>query len=136
MRICNRVDAFQLRRFGVSLMSALNPGSVMVLETIGRRTGKHRFTPVAYWEEDGAYVVGGGAAGMSVVPDWVKNLRSDPAAAVWIRRSRLRVRAVELHAADRDEAEEKATAIWPGVRRYAVKSGRVIPYFRLVPEPG
>ncbi len=132
-RISNRIDAFQLRRFGVSVMTALNPGSVMVLETTGRRTGKRRFTPVGYLEEGGAYVIGGGAAGMSVVPDWVKNLRNDPIAAAWIQRSRVPVRAEELQGVERERAQEEATKIWAGVPRYEMKSGRVIPYFRLVP---
>lgn len=133
-RIGNRIDAFQLRHFGVSVMSALNPGRVMVLETTGRTTGKRRFTPVGYWEEQGDYLIGGGAGGMSVVPDWVKNLRNDPIAAAWIDRSRIRVRAAELHGGQRDRAQQDATSIWPGVPKYEAKSGRVIPYFRLVPE--
>ena len=115
-------------------MSLLNRGNVMVLETIGRRTGKSRFVPVGYWQEGEAYIVGGGAAGMATVPDWVKNLRSDSRAAVWIRRSKTEVLARELVGDDRDRAQEKATEIWPGVSRYERKSGRVIPYFRLITE--
>lgn len=106
----------------------------MVLETTGRRTGKRRFTPVAYWEAGGHYVIGAGAGGMTVVPDWVLNLRNDPAAAAWIRRSRIPVHAEELKGDERDRAQAKATTIWRGVPRYAAKSGRVIPYFRLAPE--
>jgi len=30
-------------------------------------------------------------------------------------------------------ARDEAAMIWPGVRRYEKKSGRVIPYFRMVP---
>ena len=30
--------------------------------------------------------------------------------------------------------QQKATAIWAGVPRYERKSGRVIPYFRMVPS--
>lgn len=114
-------------------MSLLNAGSVMVLETVGRRTGRRRFAPVGYWrDEDGAFVVGGGAAGMATVPDWVRNLRANPGAAVWIRRSRIPVQALELTGTERDHARDEAAEIWRGVPRYEMKSGRVIPYFRLV----
>jgi deazaflavin-dependent oxidoreductase (nitroreductase family) len=113
-------------------MSVLNRGDVMVLETVGRRTGRARFTPVGYWEDDhGAFVIGGGAAGMATVPDWVMNLRQNPEAAAWLRRSRIPVHARELTGAERDRAQQDATAIWPGVPAYERRSGRVIPYFEL-----
>lgn len=115
-------------------MSVTNPGSLLVLETAGRRTGKRRFTPLAYWEEQSAYFIGGGAGGSTTVPDWVRNLQAEPNAAVWIRRRRVQVRAEELQSAERDHAQATASRIWRGVPRYAAKAGRVIPYFRLVPE--
>lgn len=116
-------------------MSLLNPGDLLVLETTGRRTGRRRFAPVGYWEDgQGGLVVGGGAAGMATVPDWVRNLRANPAAAAWIRRSRVPVVAEELTGAGRDRAHQEALKVWPRVRRYELKSGRAVPYFRLVPE--
>jgi len=115
-------------------MSLFNRGDVLALETVGRRTGKRRFAPVAYWQDElGAFVVGGGAAGMATVPDWVRNLRRSPDAAVWIRRSRIPVVAHELAGDDRARARAEAIEIWPGVADYERKSGRVIPYFRLMP---
>ena len=77
--------------------------------------------------------MGGGAAGKTRLPDWVANLRAHDRAAVWVRRTRIPVMPHELEGADRDRAEHEASAIWPGVARYARSSGRVIPYFRLVP---
>ena len=134
-RVGNRIEAFQLRRLGFSPMSLfINKGALMVLETTGRRTGRRRFTPVGYWQDaHGAFFVGGGAAGMTAVPDWVANLRATSTAAVWIRRSRIPVVARELAGDERDRARDEATAIWAGVPRYERKSGRVIPYFRMVP---
>lgn len=114
-------------------MSLLNRGEVMVIETTGRRSGRRRFAPVGYWKDGPAYFVGGGAAGMSTVPDWVRNLRRNERAAAWIRRSRIEVVAHELTGVERDAAQQKATETWPGVPRYEKKSGRAIPYFRLVP---
>lgn len=116
-------------------MSLLNKGDVLVIETVGRRTDRRRFAPIGYWRVDGSFIVGGGSAGMATVPDWVKNLRRNPEAHVWVRRSRLRVEAHELSGTDRDDAEVRATETWPRVPRYAEKSGRVIPYFRLAPKP-
>ncbi len=134
-RIGNRIEAFELRHLGVSIMSLLNRGDVMALETIGRRSGKMRYTPVGYWRDDnGAFIVGGGAAGMATVPDWVLNLRHTPKAAVWVRRSRVPVVAHELTGEDRERARSDATKIWPGVPKYERKSGRTIPYFELTSD--
>lgn len=133
-KVGNRLEAFQLRRLGFSPMSLLNRGDVLVLETTGRRTGRPRFTPLGYQRNGGDLVIGGGAAGMATVPDWVRNLRHQPSAAVWIRRRRVGVEARELTGAERDEAQTEATKVWPGVARYERKSGRVIPYFRLMPR--
>jgi deazaflavin-dependent oxidoreductase (nitroreductase family) len=108
-RLGNRLEAFQLRHLGMSPMSLLNRADVMVLETNGRRSGRPRFAPVGYWEENGALFVGGGAAGMTTVPDWVKNLRHDPYAATWIQRERKTVVAHELMGDDRDRAQARAT---------------------------
>src|SRR4051794_31739686 len=111
-RIGNRIEAFELRHLGTSPLSLLNPGSVLVLETTGRRTGRRRWAPVAYWQDAaGAFVIGGGAAGMTVDPDWVRNLRAGPDAAVWIRRLRIAIVARELAGDERDEAQRHATTI-------------------------
>lgn len=134
-RVGNRMEAFELRRFGISPMSLLNKGEVLLLETTGRRSGKTRYTPLGYWQEpSGSYVIGGGAGGKTTTPDWVANLRASGAAAVWIKRRRRPVSAIELVGAERDGAQSEATRIWPGVPSYARRSGRVIPYFRLTPN--
>jgi deazaflavin-dependent oxidoreductase (nitroreductase family) len=131
-RIGNRIEALELRRLGTSPMAFFNAGKVLVLETTGRRSGRTRFTPVAYWEEaGGSYMIGGGAAGKTRTPDWVANLRADPVAAVWIRRARIPVVAKELTGEERERAQLHAIGIWRGVPKYARRSGRVIPYFRL-----
>jgi len=134
-RISGRLESFQLRKLGTSPMALLNPGKVLVIETTGRRSGRQRFTPVGYWQEPGgAYVVGGGAAGKTRTPDWVANLRASPQVALWIGRRRIRVLAHELTDDERDAAQQQAAQIWPGIDRYEKRSGRVIPYFRLVPR--
>ncbi|MBV8981282.1 MAG: nitroreductase family deazaflavin-dependent oxidoreductase [Acidimicrobiia bacterium] len=129
-RLTNRIDAFQLRRLGVSLTSVMNPGNLLVLEMTGRRTGKRRFTPLGYWEEAGAYFVGGGAGGSSIVPDWVLNLQADRDAAVWIRRSRVQVRAEELRGPEARSSEtdgDEHLARRPSLRDKGRQSHPVLP---------
>lgn len=118
-------------------MALLNRGDVLVIETTGRRSGRRRFTPVGYWrdsEAEGSFIIGGGAAGKTRVPDWVANLRATPSAAVWVDRRRVPVVAEELVGDERELAQRQAMAIWRGVDKYERRSGRVIPYFRFLPK--
>lgn len=131
-KLGNRWESFLLRRLGTSPMSLLNRGDVMVLETVGRRTGQRRYAPVGYWREGRSLMIGGGAAGMTTEPDWVKNLRHNRHAHVWIRRARVPVEVHELAGIERERAQMRASEIWFGVPRYAAKSRRMIPYFRLI----
>ena len=124
-----------LRTFGTSGMSLLRRDRLLVLETTGRRTGRVRRVPVAFWREGDDYLVGGGAAGMTRV-DWVANLRTHPTAVVIDRRRRIAVRANELDGEDYDRARAHAEALWPSVPKYEQRSGRRVPYFRLVPVDG
>jgi deazaflavin-dependent oxidoreductase (nitroreductase family) len=134
-RVANRLEATQLRWFGTSGMAVLRRTKVLVIETTGRRTGRRRFTPVAYWTgDDGAYYVGGGAGGMTRLPDWVANLRANPAAAVVVRRRRIPVEAEELGGEEYRDARAHALRLWPSVPKYERNSGRPVPYFRLTPE--
>jgi len=129
-RITNRFESLELRWLGTSGITLLGRTDVLVLETTGRRTGKRRRTPVAYWTDDGAYFLGGGAAGMSRV-DWVANLRANPDAAVWVRRRRLPVVAHELDGDDYERVRAEAFRRWPDAPSYEMRSGRRIPYFKL-----
>lgn len=125
-------ESFELRLFGRSLMTVLRPGGVLVLETRGRRSGRRHTVPVAYLpDEPDGFVIGGGAAGMTRIADWVLNLRSHPRAAVVIRRHRIEVIAIELHGEARERAHDRAREVWPSVDDYERRSGRPVPYFHL-----
>ncbi|MBA3654229.1 MAG: nitroreductase family deazaflavin-dependent oxidoreductase [Actinobacteria bacterium] len=132
VRVSNRVEAWQLRVLGTSGVALLRRRTVLLLETVGRRTGKRRRAPVTYFADDGGFVIGGGAGGMTKV-DWVANLRHHPTARVWVRRRRFDVTVTELVGADRDAAHARAQHRFPEIEKYERVSGRTIPYFRLSP---
>jgi len=128
VKIANRLETLEVRYLGVSGVSLLRRRAVLVLETTGRRTGRRRRVVLSYLERDGAFVVGGGAGGMTKV-DWVANLRTNPDATVWVRRTPIDVHARELRDDERVAAHDRAMARWPEVSRYEEVSGRLVPYF-------
>lgn len=132
-RYGNRIESFELRHFGTSGMSILGRNRMLVIETTGRKTGRVRRTPVAYWRDGDDIFIGGGAAGMTRV-DWLANVRAQPRCAVWLKRKRIEVVATELEGSAYDAAREYAFERWPFTRKYEAMSGRRVPYFRLDPS--
>jgi deazaflavin-dependent oxidoreductase (nitroreductase family) len=132
-RISNRWESVQVRYLGRSGISLLRRTPVLVLETKGRKTGRTRRTALAYWEQHGSYLIGGGAAGMSRV-DWVANLGATSDAVVWVRRRRVPVQARRLQGDEYERARAEAFRRWPDAPKYEQMSGRPIPYFELVPR--
>src|SRR5258706_759881 len=108
VRFANKWEVLHLRWLGVSGISLMRRRDVLVLETLGRKTGKRRRAPVTYLRDDeGRYRIGGGAGGMTRV-DWVANLRVSAEAVIYVRRRRIPVRVQELHGEERDAAHDAA----------------------------
>ena len=133
-KISNRLEGLQVRRTGTSGIAVIRRSPALVLETVGKRTGRRRRTPLMYWTTDDHFFIGGGAAGMSRV-DWVANLRSNPEAAVWVKRRRIPVVGRELRGEEYEAAKSHAFRLWPNAAKYE-RSGRPIPYFRLERKGG
>ncbi len=128
------------RRFGRSIISVLAATPVLVVETVGRRSGRPRSTVVAYGRfllpdeasaGGEALVVVGGAAGMRKVPDWVANLRARPDAVVVLDGVRSDVRFRELDGVERAVLWPALVATWPRIEHYERTAGRPVPVFVL-----
>lgn len=133
-REVNRLEAALVRRTGRSAFAFAYRTPVLVLETTGRRSGLLRSTPVAYRPAgEGTWLIVGGAAGMRRTPDWVANLRAEPAAGAVIDRRRIAVTARELTGDERSSTWAELTAVWPRIEHYQRRSGRVVAVFVLTP---
>lgn len=130
-RANSRTNA-RIRRKGGHMMGM----DLLILHTVGRRSGQPRQTPVAWFadDEDGWLTVASG--GGSRDPDWYANLMAHPERA-----------AVELHGADpvpvvpvrldgaaREQAWQRIAAAQPRIAKYQSKSDRVYPVVRLTPR--
>jgi deazaflavin-dependent oxidoreductase (nitroreductase family) len=106
---------------------------VLILHTVGRRSGQSRETPVA-WFPDGAdawLVVASGGGGQH--PDWHANLMAHPEkASIELPGSdSVPVTPRRLDGADRAQAWERITAAQPRYGKYQSKSERQYPVVRL-----
>ncbi|CDQ44049.1 nitroreductase family deazaflavin-dependent oxidoreductase [Mycolicibacterium neoaurum] len=108
-------------------------GSTLVLlHTVGAKSGQPRLSPLAYLEIDGKALVVGSYAGAPKDPAWVHNLRADPSARIEIGADAYDVTARELPADERDATYPKIVEKAPVFAEYQAKTSRAIPLFELV----
>lgn len=106
---------------------------VIVLTSLGARSGKLRKTPLMRVEHEGQYAVIASKGGAPDHPHWYHNLVADPHVELQdgpVRRDYL---AREVTGSDRDVWWERAVAAFPPYAEYAEKTERTIPVFVLSP---
>src|SRR3954447_2719061 len=105
--------------------------TLLLLTSTGAKSGQPRLAPLAYFTIDGKLIIIGSKAGADTNPDWVHNLRANPAAHVEVGTEAYDVVARELPTAERDELFDKVVAAAPGFGDYQSKTSRIIPLFEL-----
>lgn len=122
----------EFRANGGKVGGQFEGANLLLLHTIGARSGRPRVSPLAYFDIDGKLIIIGSFAGAPVSPAWVHNLRANPKARVEVGADQFDVTARELPTDERDELFDKVTAAAPGFAEYQAKTSRVIPLFELI----
>jgi deazaflavin-dependent oxidoreductase (nitroreductase family) len=106
---------------------------VMVLETVGRRSGEKRCTPVLYLRDGDALVVLAANAGADRTPAWWLNLRDAGEDDVIIGRRRFKVRPRVLDGAERDRGWAAFVEMYPQAEQHTRLTDRDLPLIALHP---
>lgn len=104
---------------------------VLLLETVGRRTGLPRISPLLYVRDGADFVVVGTNFGQSQPPGWTANLSAAPSATISVHGERLLVTARRLEPADADRVWPQFVRVYPGYDGYLRRSGRQPAMFAL-----
>jgi len=104
---------------------------LLLLHTVGARSGQPRVNPVMYLADGGRYLVFASKAGADSNPDWYWNLRANPDTAIEVGDETIMVRATELTGAERDEKYRIQSERYPGFADYQQKTSRTIPVIAL-----
>ncbi|MGV0805035.1 nitroreductase family deazaflavin-dependent oxidoreductase [Mycolicibacterium setense] len=107
-------------------------GALLLLHTIGAKSGQPRLSPLAYLDVDGRMLIVGSYAGAPKDPAWVHNLRANPKVRVEVGTEAYDATARELPADERDAAYPKIIEAAPVFAEYQSKTTRAIPLFELV----
>jgi deazaflavin-dependent oxidoreductase (nitroreductase family) len=107
---------------------------VLLLTTVGRRSGKARTTPLTFLPDGPDLVVIASNGGADRPPDWARNLQQTPRAVVEIGTDKLVVTARAASAHERERLWVVITATYAGYARYQERTTRQIPVVLLTPE--
>jgi F420H(2)-dependent quinone reductase len=116
------------------LMGKIGRAPVLLLTSIGRRTGQPRTSPVLYLADGDRVVVIGSNAGNVHAPAWSHNLKANPDAEIEIRNDRRAVRARVAEGEERAELWRKMNAQYGGFEDYDHRTSREIAVFVLDPR--
>jgi deazaflavin-dependent oxidoreductase (nitroreductase family) len=106
---------------------------VIVLTSVGAKTGKLRKTALMRVEHEGKYLAVASKGGAPKNPVWYHNLKANPHVELQDRASRLDYMARELAGDERATWWARAVANFPDYANYQAKTERLIPIFLLEP---
>jgi deazaflavin-dependent oxidoreductase (nitroreductase family) len=100
---------------------------LLLLTTVGAKSGQERFIPLAYTTDGERMVVMASKGGAPTNPDWYYNVVANPDVTVERGVERFRARATVTEGAERARLFEQMAAQMPGFAQYQEKTSREIP---------
>ncbi|EDY42912.2 conserved hypothetical protein [Streptomyces sp. SPB074] len=107
---------------------------VIVLTTLGAKSGKIRKTPLMRVEHDGEYAVIASKGGAPEHPVWYYNVKGHPEVELQDGPVRKDYTAREVTGAEKAEWWDRAVEAFPDYAEYQKKTDRPIPVFVLTPK--
>ncbi|MCI0709601.1 MAG: nitroreductase family deazaflavin-dependent oxidoreductase [Chloroflexi bacterium] len=118
-------------RIGGRLMG----NDVLLITTIGRKSGKKRTTPVMYLRDGERYLVTASAGGGDKHPGWYWNAaKGSHPVQIEVKKQKMTVNVEEPEREERDKYYERFKESNPGFATYETKTHRVIPVLVLTPQ--
>jgi deazaflavin-dependent oxidoreductase (nitroreductase family) len=106
---------------------------LLLLHTVGARTGQPRVNPMMYLRVPGGYAVFASKAGAPVNPDWYHNLLAHPQVTAEIGAGTVELQARVAQGEERERIWAAQKAAYPGFADYERQTTRQIPVVVLEP---
>jgi deazaflavin-dependent oxidoreductase (nitroreductase family) len=127
----DQVDLYE--RSGGTEGTDMNGRPVIVLTSVGAKTGKLRKSPLMRVEHDGEYAVVASLGGAPTHPVWYYNLTVNPQVELQDGPVKKDYLAEEVSGEERAIWWDRAVAAYPDYAEYQKKTTRTIPVFVLTP---
>lgn len=106
---------------------------IIVLTSVGAKSGKLRKTPLMRVEHEGEYAIVASMGGAPQHPTWYHNLKANPHVELQDGPEKKDYLAREVTGEEKATWWERAIAVWPDYQEYQDKTDRQIPVFVLTP---
>jgi len=127
LNFANRMTIKRIRKNSSSEM--------LVLTTVGRKSGAVRETPVRWFPGgEGSWLIVASANGAATNPAWYYNLAAAPDVTIDVQGRRVQVTATQLAGEERAAAWKQITAAAERFAGYQQKTDRELPILRLAPR--
>jgi deazaflavin-dependent oxidoreductase (nitroreductase family) len=110
-------------RFGAGVQDL----PILILHTVGRKSGKARRSPLLYLQDGEDYVIVGSRGGSDAPPAWWLNLQTTPEATIEIKGSKRPVSARNATSEEKAEYWPRLTAGYSFYNDYQARTDREIP---------
>lgn len=127
----NRPIVEEFRANGGHVGGPFEGGDLLLLTTVGARSGRERTTPLGYIRDGERLLVVGSAGGSPRHPDWYHNLLAHPMVQVEVGTETFGAIAVPAEGAERDRLFEQIVHEQPGYGDYQAGVERRLPVVAL-----
>ena len=129
IRIISKIHGYMYSGSGGRIGKKLGNQDIILLTTIGRKSGKKRNVPLAVIRYEDKYLVIGSFGGSPVHPAWFLNIESNPGVQIRLGSKVIDASASVIRKSD-DEYEklwDKAVNVYQGFDSYKRATDREIP---------
>ena len=128
-----REQAEQYEATGGAEANTLQGKPIIVVTSVGAKTGKLRKTPLMRVEHEGEYAIVASMGGAPEHPTWYWNLKKNPHVELQDGPDKRDYTAREVEGDERAAWWQRAVTAWPSYEEYQHKTDRQLPVFVLTP---
>jgi deazaflavin-dependent oxidoreductase (nitroreductase family) len=127
------INKFLIRTSGGRIGSKLGTQTILLLHTVGRKSGKGYVTPIAYFYHEGLYLIVASNWGKDKQANWFLNLKKQPRTTIEVKGQTIPVEAHEAQGGEYARLWKFATEQHPPYLTYQGMTTRHIPIMVLQP---
>ena len=133
IRAAGAIHRFAIVNSGGRLGTDLLDHPILLLSTIGRRSGKQRTQPLMYVREADCYLVAASFGGHDQDPAWLTNIDVRPQATILVEGREMPVLATIATPDERERLWPLFLLLSPAYQKYQRSTTRPIPIVKLCP---
>jgi deazaflavin-dependent oxidoreductase (nitroreductase family) len=127
----NRKVVEEFRANGGKVGGRFEGSSLLLLTTIGAKSGQARITPLGYFPDGDRLVIIASYLGAPNHPAWYHNLVAHPEVTVEVGTETFAATAVVIEGAERDRLWTEILSVYPYLAEHQAKTTRQIPLVAL-----